>query len=193
MSRYHIVTTWRFDATIEQVGAVLVEVERLTEWWPSVYLAVRELAPGDETGLGKEVELFTKGWLPYTLRWTFRVTEVDGYRVVLTPRGDFTGRGEWTFLQDGPTAIVRYDWNVETRKPVLRVLTWLFRPLFTANHDWAMRKGEESLRLELARRAAASEEEQSRIPPAPGPSFLTFGAARRLQRAGRATTATGAG
>jgi hypothetical protein len=188
MSRYHLVTTWRFEAKTNEVGAVLSDVERLTEWWPSVYLDVRVIAPGDESGLGKEVELFTKGWLPYTLRWSFRVTEVEEHRVVLTPLGDFTGRGEWTFVQDGPTAVVRYDWNVEARKPVLRALTWLFRPVFTANHDWAMRKGEESLRLELARRAAATEEERSRIPPPPGPSFLTFGAARRRESLLRQTS-----
>ena len=185
MSRYHIVSTWRFDATIEQVGAVLADVERLTEWWPSVYLAVREITPGRKHGLGKEVELFTKGWLPYTLLWTFRVTEVGERHVVLTPMGDFTGRGEWSFQQDGPTAVVRYDWNVQARKPALRALTWLFRPIFTANHNWAMRKGEESLRLELARRAAMTEEDRSRIPPAPGPSFLTFGSARERLRSVR--------
>ncbi|EYD75634.1 hypothetical protein Rumeso_02721 [Rubellimicrobium mesophilum DSM 19309] len=179
MSRYHLVTTWRFDATVEQVATVLADVERLIDWWPSVYLDVVELAPGDESGVGKEVELFTKGWLPYTLRWTFRVTEADGQHVVLTPTGDFMGRGEWTFVQDGPTAVVRYDWDVEARKPILRALSWLFRPVFTANHDWAMRQGEESLRLELARRRAVTPEERSRILPPPGPSFLTFGAARR--------------
>jgi hypothetical protein len=74
---------------------------------------------------------------------------------------------------------VRYDWQVEARKPVLRALTWLLRPIFTANHNWAMRMGEQSLRLELARRRAVTAEQRSRIPPPPGPSFLTFGAARR--------------
>jgi hypothetical protein len=180
MSRYHIVTTWRVEGTVQEVGAVLIDLDRLTAWWPSVYLEVRELSPGDETGIGKEVELHTKGWLPYTLRWTFRVTEVDPpHRIVLRPTGDFVGRGVWTFAQEGPVAVVRYDWDVEARKPMLRALSWLLRPLFTANHDWAMRMGEESLRLEVARRRAATEEERARIPPPPGRSVLTFGAARR--------------
>ncbi|WP_210530287.1 SRPBCC family protein [Rubellimicrobium arenae] len=175
MSRYHIVTTWRVDASLEEVAGVLGDIARLTEWWPSVYLAVEELAPGDATGLGKEVELLTKGWLPYTLRWRFRVTEVDPpRRVVLVPSGDFTGRGEWSFAQEGPVAVIRYDWQVQARKPVLRALTWLLRPLFTANHDWAMQRGEESLRLEILRRRAASDAERARIPPPPGPSRLTF-------------------
>ena len=180
MSRYHIVTTWRFDGTVEEVAAILTDVENLTRWWPSVYLDVQRLAQGDQTGVGAELALFTKGWLPYTLRWTLRVTEVHPPdRIVLTPTGDFIGRGEWSFRQEGPTAVVRYDWQVQARKPVLRALTWLFRPIFTANHNWAMRKGEQSLRLELARRRARTEDERARVPGPPGPSILTFGAARR--------------
>lgn len=126
------------------------------------------------------MRLFTKGWLPYTLSWTFRVIEVSlPHRIVLTPTGDFSGRGEWTLWQDGSCAVVRYDWDVEAQKPLLRALGWLFHPIFTANHNWAMRKGEESLKLELVRRKAATEEERSRVPPPPGRSRLSFGAARR--------------
>lgn len=178
MSRYHIVTVWRIEGTIEEVADVIADVRRLTKWWPAVYIAVEELTPGDKNGVGKEVALFTKGWLPYTLRWTLRVTEADlPRRIVLTPTGDFVGRGEWTFTQEGPTAVVRYDWNVDAKKPLLRTLTWLLRPLFTANHNWAMRKGEVSMKLEVARRRAVGEEERSRIPPPPGRSILTFGRA----------------
>ena len=42
-----------------------------------------------------------------------------------------------------------------------------------------LRKGEQSLRLELARRRARTEEERARVPPPPGPSLLTFRPARR--------------
>ena len=47
----------------------------ITRWRPPVYLDVKELQPGDERGIGKLIVLYTKGWLPYTLRWQFRVTE----------------------------------------------------------------------------------------------------------------------
>ncbi len=183
MGRYHIVTTWRVPGTVEEVAAVLGDVEALPRWWPSVYLDAEEREPGDAQGVGKVVALRTKGWLPYTLAWEFRVTEVDpgtgsGGRVVLEPRGDFTGRGEWALWQEGtaaaPVAVARYDWDVVARKPLIRALTPLLRPLLAANHDWAMRRGEESLRLELARRRAASAAERARVPPPPGPSRLTF-------------------
>lgn len=179
LSHYHIVTTWRFVGTVEEVAAILADVDRLTAWWPSVYLDVRTLATGDGSGIGTELALLTKGWLPYKLRWALRVTEVHPpCRLVLTSTGDLVGRGEWSFRQDGATAVVRYDWQVEARKPLLRSLTWLLRPIFTANHAWAMRKGEQSLQLELARRRAGTEEERARVPPPPGRSLMTFGAPR---------------
>ncbi len=194
LNEYHFVTHWRVEGTAAEVADILGDTHTLTRWWPSVYLEVRELEPGDDRGIGKVVDLYTKGWLPYTLRWSFRVTEVDPpRRVVLEPMGDFTGRGEWSFTQEGPVAVIRYDWHVEARKPMLRALTWLLRPVFTANHNWAMRQGEESLRLEIARRRVGTVADQARVPPPPGPSRLSFSAwALRRCGAGRGSPGTDA-
>jgi hypothetical protein len=111
---------------------------------------------GDERGIGAVVALHTRGWLPYTLRWQFRVTDVrpDGY--ALEAWGDFVGHGVWTFEQRGsaerPWVLLTYDWQIRADKPLLRRLSPLLRPLFAWNHRWAMRQGERSLRRELARR-----------------------------------------
>jgi hypothetical protein len=67
--------------------------------------------------------------------------------------------------------VITYDWWVSVSKPLLRGLTWLLRPLFAANHRWAMARGEESLHLELRRRRATSEAERRRIPPPPPATF----------------------
>jgi hypothetical protein len=45
-----------------------------------------------------------------------------------------------------------YDWQIEAKKPLLKKLSWLMKPLFSFNHLWAMQKGEESLQLEILRR-----------------------------------------
>ena len=74
---YGFLTTWRLPATREEIAALLGDAAALSRWWPSVYLSVEEVEPGDETGVGKVVDLYTKGWLPYTLRWRFRVTASD--------------------------------------------------------------------------------------------------------------------
>jgi hypothetical protein len=48
------------------------------------------------------------------------------------------------------------------------------KPIFAANHHWAMAKGEESLKLELLRRRAATPEDAAKVPPPPPPTFAMF-------------------
>jgi hypothetical protein len=170
-NEYHFLTRWRVEGTVDEVFDILGDAQGLVRWWPSVYLDVQELEPGEESGLGKVVSLYTKGWLPYTLRWQFRSTAVDRPRgFALESWGDFLGRGIWTFEQDGPAVVATYDWRVRADKPLLRRLSFLLKPMFAANHHWAMAKGEESLRLELARRHARSPDILERIPAPPGPT-----------------------
>ena len=166
-NEYHFITHWRLRATLEEVARILADGADLARWWPSVYLDVQELAPGDSTGVGKEISLYTKGWLPYTLRWTFHITDVRADGFTIEAHGDFIGRGIWTFTQDGPDALITYDWKISAEKPLLRSLSWLMKPIFAANHRWAMARGEESLKLELLRRRARTEAERARIPPPP--------------------------
>ena len=170
-NEYHFITYWRVQGTIDEVAQIIGNATDLVRWWPSVYLDVQELEPGDENGVGRVIDLYTKGWLPYTLRWKFRVTEVRrGERVRLEAEGDFVGRGIWIFEQDGEWVNITYDWKISAEKPLLRSLSPLLKPIFEANHRWAMAKGEESLRLELARRHAATPEERAAIPAPPGPT-----------------------
>jgi len=144
---------------VEEVSAVLADAASLPQWWPAVYLAVKVVEPGDADGVGKVVELHTRGWLPYTLHWSFRVTESrapHGYS--LEAWGDFDGTGVWTFQQNGSVVDIVYDWKIRAEKPLLRYLSFLFKPVFSANHRWAMARGEESLRAELGRRAGAGQQ-----------------------------------
>jgi len=167
-NEYHFVTTWRVPATREEVAGILADAPGLVRWWPSVYLGVTVRSPGTADGVGRVVDLHTKGFLPYTLRWSFTVTEVrgvDGFALEAT--GDFVGRGVWTFEQQGDTCLVTYDWRILAEKGVLKHLSVVMKPIFGANHRWAMARGEESLGLELARRRATTEAERARVPPPP--------------------------
>lgn len=75
-----------------------------------VYLAVEQLEDGDADGVGKVYRLHTRGWLPYTLHWQFRVTASrKPYGWTLDAWGDFVGRGIWTFEQQGPYVTITYD------------------------------------------------------------------------------------
>lgn len=175
LNNYHFITHWRVQATVEEVTTVLGDVMGLPRWWPAVYLDVKELAPGDASGLGRVIDLYTKGWLPYTLRWRFEVTEVEPpRRIVLRAEGDFVGRGIWTIAPDGEWVNITYDWQITARKPLLRALSFLFKPIFAANHHWAMRQGEVSLRLEVARRRVTTAAERRQIPEPPGPTPTTL-------------------
>lgn len=146
-NEYHFVTRWRVEGTAEEVYDVLDDGRDLQRWWPSVYLDVKEVEPG-------VFELLTKGRLPYTLRWRLRRTESrrpTGFS--LEAWGDFDGTGVWTFVEDGRFVDITYDWRIKAEKPLLRYLSFLLKPIFSANHRWAMAQGEESLKRELARRA----------------------------------------
>ncbi len=169
---YHFMTMWRVKATLAEVNDIIGNAPDLPRWWPSVYLEVKELEKGDERGVGRVIDLYTKGWLPYTLRWQFRVIESrHPYGFTLETWGDFVGRGIWTFEPDGKDVIISYDWSIRADKPLLRYLLFIMKPIFSANHRWAMQKGLESLQLELARRHAPTPEERARIPTAPQPTF----------------------
>jgi hypothetical protein len=175
---YHFVTVWRIPATPEEITGILGDAPALARWWPSVYLTVAEAAPGDANGVGKVV------------RRRFTVTESQppaGFK--LEAEGDFVGRGIWTLRRetspgdpDGPLTTVTYDWTVIAEKGILKNLSVIMKPIFRANHHWAMARGGESLKLELARRHAASDPTiHTAISAPPGPIFP-----RSLRRLGRA-------
>ena len=142
---YGFKTTWRVEASPELVTEILTCAKELARWWPQVYLSVGEELDGS-------FSLHTRGWLPYTLRWKFRVVSTNhpnGFS--LRAWGDLEGSGVWTFRADGDFTDISYEWRVLAEKPLLRRLSFLLKPLFAANHRWAMARGEESLRAEIAR------------------------------------------
>ena len=171
-SDYRFLTVWRVAGTVDEVKAVFSDAQSLPQWWPSVYLGAHTIEEGSEGGVGRVVEVHTKGWLPYTLRWAMHVTEPltdTGFGLEAT--GDFVGTGKWTFAPDGPEVEITYDWRIRATKPLLSRSSRLLRPFFAANHRWAMARGEESLGLELRRRRAADEAERRRVPEPPPTTF----------------------
>lgn len=170
---YHFITHWRVKGTVKEAADILNDAAALPIWCPSTYLDVDVREQGDERGLGKVFDISVKGWLPYTLRWQFRVTEVRDDGFTLAAQGDLVGRGIWTFRQDKDWVNITYDWKLSAEKPLLRYGSFLMQPIFAANHRWAMARGEESLRLELARRRAKSEDERAQIPAPPPPTTIS--------------------
>jgi hypothetical protein len=169
---YHFIDRWRVEGDVKEVADIIEDALSLPRWWGSVYFEVKEIEPGGEHGIGRLISLRAGGWLPYTLRINFPTVESrypHGFSMDAT--GDLEGRGVWTFAQDGPFVNVSYDWTIRANKPIIDKLSFLLKPIFRSNHNWTMRRGEESLKLELLRRRARSPEEAARIPPPPGPAF----------------------
>lgn len=155
-NEYHFISRWRVEGAIEDVAEILEDGPGLARWWPSVYLAVRELEPPQADRTGRVLDLHTRGRLPYTLRWRLRVTESrHPHGFSLQAWGDFEGTGSWTFEENGRFVSITYDWRIQAEKPLLRYFSFLLKPVFAANHRWAMAQGEVSLKRELSRRRAA--------------------------------------
>ncbi|MBL8604992.1 MAG: SRPBCC family protein [Myxococcales bacterium] len=170
---YDFSTRWRLPYPAEVVFSLLSDPESLPRWWPSVYLAVETVEPGDDEGLGRIVRFHTKGWLPYTLQWSAKTTRVARpVEIAFDASGDFDGQGRWSLTPLGPDTEVLFRWQIRAEKPLLRELSFMLRPVFEANHQWAMDRGYESLLLELERMHAPDAEARARVrpPPAATPS-----------------------
>ncbi len=170
---YQFIDRWRVKADVHEVADILEDAVSLPSWWGSVYFDVKELEAGGEHGVGKLISLRAGGWLPYTLGIDFHTIESRyPYGFSMDATGDLEGRGVWTFEQDGPFVNVSYDWTIRANKPIIQKLSFLLKPIFRSNHNWTMRRGEESLKLELLRRRAKSTDELVSIPPPPLASLI---------------------
>ena len=150
---YAFVSRWHIPATPVEAAAILSDAAALPRWWSAVYLAVEpESSAGNPAGGAWRVH--SRGWLPYTLRWSFERTHEDLPRAFgLRAWGDLNGTGEWEFhAAPGGGTEASFVWRVRADKPLLRYLSWLFKPIFSANHRWAMAQGELAIAHEAARR-----------------------------------------
>ncbi|HWS72610.1 MAG TPA: polyketide cyclase, partial [Thermoanaerobaculia bacterium] len=105
LNDYHFATDWRVRGTVAEVLEILGDPLDLPRWWPAVYLGVTKLQDGT-------FDLHTKGFLPYTLRWRFRVTEQRADGFALDAFGDFVGHGDWRLTQEGDEVKIVYDWRI---------------------------------------------------------------------------------
>jgi hypothetical protein len=170
---YHFIDCWRVEGDVTEVANILEDALSLPRWWGSVYFDVQELEPGGEHGIGKVIRLHAGGWLPYTLQINFRTIESRyPYGFSMDATGDLEGLGIWTFAQDGKFVDVTYDWTIRANKPIVQKFSFLLKPIFRSNHHWTMNRGQESLKLELMRRRARSEEDLKLVPPPPKPSLV---------------------
>ncbi len=100
--------------------------------------------------IGARTEVIAGGF-PYTIKLELETTHIERPRqIAVLSRGDLEGTGTWQLHEfEGGTA-VSYNWRVRAGKPLIRRFSPIVKPLFRANHTWAMRHGEVALRRWLA-------------------------------------------
>lgn len=150
---YQFRTEWYVTAPREVLFDILREAAEFPRWWPEVYLKATSTRSGRSDHIGDRVELLTKGRLPYHLRWTAEVLDLERPEMIeITASGDFVGRGIWHLESQGEQTYITFDWRIRADKPLLRWFSPLLKPIFEWNHRWAMSKGLPRLRQEAARR-----------------------------------------
>jgi uncharacterized protein YndB with AHSA1/START domain len=150
---YVFVDEWDVDAPQEAVFDAVADAGTYPKWWKPVYLSCETDGP---PAVGCESRQHFKGRLPYTLKTRSKIIRLERPRLVEADVvGDLRGRGLWTLTpRDGGTH-VRFDWQVFADRPLLRTLTPLLRPLFRANHNWAIARAMEGLEPYARRRSGA--------------------------------------
>jgi len=159
VQHYDFLTSWRFEGCrITEVADVLEDTAALPRWWPELFQEVEIVEPGGTHALGQVARCTCRARLPYTLHFTYTVTE-ERYPNGSTLRstGDLIGTGIWRLDERGGGVDVEYSWRVDLEKPWLRAISPLLRPLLAWNHEWSMRKGEVGLAREILRRRGVAE------------------------------------
>ena len=149
MAKYEFVTIWRFQSPLEPVWEMIYHSERWPQWWKGVERVVR-VKEGDENDIGSIYRYTWKSKLPYRLTFEMQLTRVEPMKIIEgTALGELSGTGLWQLSSDGEITTARYDWQVETTKRWMNLLTPIARPLFKWNHNVVMGWGAEGLAKRL--------------------------------------------
>jgi hypothetical protein len=145
MKAYEFVTIWHVKAPIESIWNEIYHSSEWPTWWKGVESVV-EVRKGDERGVGRIHRYTWKSKLPYRLSFDMQTIRIEPPRLLEgIAIGELQGRGLWQLSTEGSGTIVRYDWNVETTKRWMNLLSPIARPVFEWNHNVVMNWGAEGL------------------------------------------------
>ena len=115
----------------------LSRTDDFPRWWS--WLRVFE-----STGLeaGTVSRCVVRAPLPYSLRFTVDVQEVDEHRLVdAVVDGDIAGPARLEVAAAGSGSEARLVWTLELRDPLLRSAALVARPLMEWGHEWVVSAG----------------------------------------------------
>lgn len=149
MAEYHLQTTWRIEAPLEEVYAAIEDSLRWPDWWPSVR-KVEQIADGDVRGIDNVRRYAWQGKLPYRVVFDVCATRIDALVAIEgVATGDLAGIGRWKFSAVGKASIVHYEWHVHSMKWWMNLVAPLARAIFIRNHAQIMEQGGKALAKRL--------------------------------------------
>lgn len=144
-AEYRFTDEWMVHLPVERVYEIVGEPLRYPAWWGDVFLAADGDAGPPEPG--KRTSVVSRGLLPYRLRWALTCTAAEPpLRIESALSGDFDGTGTWLLEEHADGTRARLEFRPTVNKRGVRELTPILRPVFRANHSWAMRRGQEAIR-----------------------------------------------
>ena len=149
-NEYRFVDRWFVRAPLEEAYDVVGDTLGYPDWWGDVFVSVD--GDGGPPRPGRHVQIVSRGFLPYRLRWEAEVAAAAApHRFSFTMTGDFVGSGSWSFepAEGGTNAVFEFRPRVE--KPGVKQLSTILKPLFRWNHRWAMERGERGVNALFAR------------------------------------------
>ncbi len=144
MAKYVLISKWGFDAPIDTVWDAIYDIEGWPLWWPSV-----ERVTAVSSAPVRQFEAYTIIWktrLPYKMTFDTQITRVETASLLeATVVGDAHGLGRCDLNADGGLTVVKYTWDIETKKWWMNLTAPLARPVFEWNHNEVMRAGAKGL------------------------------------------------
>lgn len=130
-TRYRFRHDVTLAAPVEEVHAVLVDLERYVDWWPQV----RAVAKVDDD----HAIAVCRSVLPYRLELGLTALERSVRRLRVGLSGPLEGWAQWRLDPDGAGTRVRFEQEVTVVSRTMVLASYVARPVLTWNHHRMMR------------------------------------------------------
>ena len=152
---YIFVDKFIAPCTIETAYNYIKEIDDYPRWWGKVYKKIVKLKEAPPDTAGSKYAVTVGGFLPYSLTIENEVKLVEmPNRIEFIANVYLEGKGAWVFKEIKEGTEITFDWRVAANKRVIRLFSFLLKPLFRANHVYCVRKAEEGIKKDLQRHEA---------------------------------------
>lgn len=140
MGNYQFTHSWRLQTTSRKVWEMISDFEKIDNWEGVTFCKVHQSAHPHGIGDGYRMNIRTR--FGYRLSFDFIVVEKrEGKLIRLEASGDLHGHGIFRLEQTGDWTVLHYQWEVQTRKPWMRICEPWLRPFFIWNHNQVIYRG----------------------------------------------------